>query len=103
MKRIQAGLKRAAHETAVYMTADLQNRAHEHGWDEDVASSIRVHYEDGKFKAKVSPEHSDRAFRHEYGDENNPPKATVRRYDNSSSAEEVYLLNLHKHVLGGLF
>lgn len=100
---MKAGLERAAHETAAYMTADLQNRAHEHGWDEDVANSIRVHYEDGKFKAKVAPEYSERAFKHEYGDENNPPKATVRKYDSSSSAEDAYMISLHKHVLKEFF
>lgn len=103
MKLLKEALEKAAHDTAAYVTADLRHTAREHGWDEDVVSTMHVsHGEDG-YKVNVPDHLKDKAFVHEFGDEKTAPTAAIRKYSNNHAvAAQVMLKNLEKHLGGKL-
>jgi len=93
---------KAAHSTAEFMTGELRRSALEHGWHPDVVANMHVNYDGEEFKVHVHPEYRDRAFVHEFGDENNRPTAVIRKYDNDGfNYSQVFHMHLSKH-LGGI-
>ena len=103
MKKLLEATRKATQDTAAYMTADIRNRALNDGWHPNVVSTLRVEHGDDGFQAKVNAEHSAAAFTHEFGDEDNRPSATVRKYANDSHASsQAFMASLNKHF-GGKF
>lgn len=82
MKKLLEATQKAKQDTAQYMTAQLRQHAIQNGWDADVANTLQVAHENGKFVAKVHPDYADRAFVHEYGTETVRPTATIRKFMN---------------------
>jgi hypothetical protein len=99
MKHIIDAIHSAAADTAEYITHDLRQTARKSGWGKDVVNNTHVHYGEKGFVAKVGGEHRDAAFVHEYGDEDHPPTAVLRRYANKSpNAEAAFIKNLQKKL-----
>lgn len=97
MKKLIEATQKAKQDTARYMTAQLRNHAIQNGWDADVADTLQVTHENGKFVAKVHPDYSDRAFVHEYGDENVKPTATIRKFMNDPKVvNDAFMVTLDK-------
>ena len=82
MKKLLEATQKAKQDTARYMTAQLRKQAVHSGWDPEVASTLHVAHEGGKFTAKVHPDYADRAFVHEYGNESVKPTAAIRKFMN---------------------
>jgi len=103
MRMFREALDKAAKDTASYVTADLRHSAREHGWSEDVVTNMHVRHEEDGYKVHVPDDLKDKAFVHEFGDENSPPTAAIRKYSNNHAvAAQVMLKNLEKHLGGRL-
>lgn len=103
MKKLLESVQKAKQDTAVYMTADVRNRALNDGWHPTVVSTLRVEHGKDGFQTKVNTEHADAAFKHEFGDEDNRPSATIRKYANDTHASsQAFMVSLGKHF-GGKF
>lgn len=103
MKKLLEATQKAKQDTAAYMTADVRTRALNDGWDPAVVANLRVEHGTDGFQAKVNAEHGEAAFKHEFGDEDNRPSATVRKYANDSHASaQAFMSSLNKHF-GGKF
>lgn len=103
MKRILEVKDKAAADTARFMQREIRRSAKEHGWDPSVVKNTFVKYEDNAFKVHVTPEYADKAFVHEFGDENNQPTAVIRKYNNNSGkAEKALLKSIYAHLGGKL-
>jgi hypothetical protein len=102
VKKLLEAADKAKQDTARYMTAQLRRQALHHGWDADVVSTLHVSHADGKFSAQVHPDHADRAFVHEYGNEHVRPTAVIRKFMNDpqhvNNAFIVTLNNRWKEV-----
>lgn len=101
MKHIIEALHRAAEDSAQAITADVQAHTRKAGWDEKVTKSTLVSYKDGKFSADIAGKHSDAGFVHEFGDEDHPPTAALRKYkDPSEAVHRAFAGHLEKHLEG---
>lgn len=99
MKQYIDALTNATHDAAKVLTYDLREAAIRDGWEPEVASGISLTYDGSKFVHSLGDLHKDRAFVHEYGDERQHPKATIRRYlNNGSYANEVIGKLVSKHL-----
>lgn len=80
------------------MTAQLRRQALHSGWDADVANTLHVSHVDDKFVVNIHPKHADRAFVHEYGDEDVKPTAAIRKFmNNPKNAEDAFMVTLNNH------
>lgn len=96
MKKLLEATQKAKQDTARYMTAQLRKQAAQSGWDPEVASTLNIAHEGGKFTAKVHPDHADRAFVHEYGDENVKPTAAIRKFMNDPKhVNDAFMVTLN--------
>ena len=101
VKHIIEALHRAAADSAKAVTSDVQSHIRKAGWDEKVIKNTAVTYKDGQFSAKVSGKHSDAGFVHEFGDENHPPTAALRKYKDPSAEVHAALAgHLENHLKG---
>lgn len=94
-----SALDKATVDTTLYLTAELRNRARKDGWDGDVANGLRVVNSDGNLHVKFPDEVADRAWFHEYGNIEQTPTATLRKFDNNPDAAGSFLAKrLGKHM-----
>lgn len=100
MKKLKAAVNRATEDAAVYMTAELRNNALEHGWHPEVVSSMSVVHNSGSYHVQIHPDYQDRAFVHEFGDENTPPTAAIRKYSSSNGQQKAFMTLFNKHYRG---
>ena len=97
MKKLLEASHKAKQDTAAYMTAQLRRQALHNGWDADVVSTLHVTHADGKFAAQVHPDHADRAFVHEYGNETVRPTATIRKFMNDpENVNSAFMVTLNR-------
>lgn len=102
ISRLKTAISQASNDTAQFMTRQVRHRALNDGWDKDVVANLHVVHENGKFSARVHPELADRAFVHEFGDENTRPNATLRKFSNDNKVtKSAFMANLNKRY-GGL-
>ena len=78
------------------LTAELINYALADGWDNDVASALKVTYQNKQYKFSVADGVKERALAYEYGDGTNPPKGTVRRFGNQNELAGLKFVALFK-------
>ena len=103
MKHILDAAKKAAGDTAHFIQRDIRRSALEHGWDPEVVKNTHVKWENNKFEVHVAPEHADKAFVHEYGSEDAPPTAVLRKYSNQpQAAGNAFLKSMYRHLGGKL-
>lgn len=101
MKHIIDAIHRAAGDTVASATHELRTSAINDGWDRKAVKAVKVDYVDGEFVSKLSGKHRDAAFVHEFGDEENPPKATIRKASRKTPmTERAFLTNLESHLKG---
>lgn len=86
MKRVIEKAEKSAHVAAAHMEADLRRSALEHGWHHEVANSLTVNYHEGQFKVHVPEQYADKAYVHEFGDQNTLPTGVIRKYNNRPDA-----------------
>jgi hypothetical protein len=103
VNNFSTALKKAAKDTAAYMTMDVRNSARSHGWASHEASALRVRYHDGEFHVHAEGDHAEDALTREFGTEEMRPTAVMRKYQNNpGNAEEVFMQRLNKHLGGQL-
>jgi hypothetical protein len=96
VKKLLEATQKATQDTARYMTSQLRSQAQQSGWDPEVASTLNVVHENGKFQAKIPSSHADRAFVHEYGNENIKPTAAIRKFmNNPKNVEDAFMVTLN--------
>jgi hypothetical protein len=100
MELKEAAIKAIEDATKV-ATHSFRKHALQHGWDSDVVAHTHVKYENGKFGVHTHPDYQDRAFVHEYGTENVPPTAAIRKFFNRSENTEMPLREALNHHAGG--
>ena len=92
---------KASKDAAQAATHSFRAHALAHGWDKDVVAHTHVAYEDGKFGVKIHSDYEDRAHVHEYGDENTPPTAAIRKFFNrSENTQEPFMAAVNKYAKG---
>jgi len=103
MKHIIAAVHHAAKSTESAVTSEAQSHVHAHGWSPEATNAVKAEYKDGEFSVAVKGKHRDAAFIHEFGDEEHPPTAALRKYSrNSPKAEQAFISNLETHLKGML-
>lgn len=101
MKDYLESLRKAAHDTAAYMTMDARKSALSHGWSKDEAKAIKVKFSEGKFDMKLTGKHATAAHIQEFGDEGKPPTAAARKYANTpGKSGEYFMQRFNKHIGG---
>jgi hypothetical protein len=97
VKKLLEASQKAKQDTARYMTGQLRKQALHNGWDADVVSTLHVTHADGKFSAQVHPDHADRAFVHEYGNERVRPTAVIRKFMNDPQhVNNAFMVTLNR-------
>lgn len=91
MYNLDKAHQRATTDTALFMTADLRERARSQGWSDKVARKLRVVHKDGEFSVRFPSSVGDQAWIHEYGDADNTPSATIRKYDTTPDTMSKFL------------
>lgn len=103
MQHIIDALHRAAEDATHAATKELRSSAANDGWSKDATKAVKVSYSEGEFVAKLTGKHRDAAFVHEFGDQDTPPKATIRKASrNTPAAEKALLSSLETHLKGVL-
>jgi hypothetical protein len=100
VKQLKAAVNKAKEDTAVYMTAELRRNALSSGWHPEVVANMSVVHDNGSYKVTVHPDYTDRAFVHEYGNENSSPTAVIRKYSNNNTHGKAFKTLLTKHYGG---
>lgn len=100
MKHVIDALDDAAAITASKLTAGIRRTAHESGWAPHIAESLSVVYKEGKFDVSVPEEHSDEAWKYEYGSQTRRPTAVIRKYQHSNAESKAFFSTLN-HIAGG--
>lgn len=101
MKHLIAALHAAAEATSKDITSDLHEHLRSSGWSETAIKSTKMTYENGEFTAKFSGKGKDAAFVHEFGDQNTPPTAAIRKYGKSTpKVTEAFLGHAAKSFKG---
>jgi hypothetical protein len=91
----------AVKSTEGTLTQQLRDSASKNGWHPEIVNGLRVAHDGEKYSVVVNPEHADRAFVHEYGDETNKPTAVIRKFsDDTANIHSVYLSHLNDHYRG---
>lgn len=94
-----SALDKATVDTTLFLTAELRNRARKDGWDNDVVNGLRVVNHEGDLHVKFPSEKADRAWKHEFGDADQTPTATLRKFDTTPDAAGTFLSKrLGKHM-----
>lgn len=89
----------ATHDSTKIMTAEVRQHALNQGWEPEVAAGLTISFNGDNIKYDLGDKHRDRAFVHEFGDENKQPKATVRRYLNDKgTAKQTFQQVLSAHL-----
>jgi hypothetical protein len=101
MEKLHKAYKRATTDATLFMTAELRSRARSEGWDEKVVNKLRVVKKDDTYSVKFPASVGDQAWIHEYGDPENTPTATIRKFDANPSATAKFLGERMMHHLGG--
>lgn len=78
-KELRKAYEEASKELAREMSRQLKSNALADGWTPEVASGLKVSYEEGVFETSHNPEHSTMVFDLEYGSEASSPKGTIRK------------------------
>jgi hypothetical protein len=91
--------EKSAKYTAEFMTKDVREIAHKHGWDKKSTNSLSVKYEKEAFNVVIDPKHERTVMDLEYGTETTYPTAVVRKYKSSTGkAEEMFIKSLEKEL-----
>jgi len=94
--------QQVADELALFMTADIRNRARGDGWDDGVVERLRVVKDGEKYSVTAPSSVGDAAWVSEFGDAEKLPTATVRRYDTSGGkVGEFYNTRMSRYLYGG--
>jgi hypothetical protein len=64
------------------------------GWEPEVASALGVVHDGNRFSITVDDQYANRAFIHEFGYQDNYPKATLRKFGNQDASAELTALQL---------
>lgn len=92
-------LNEAAQTSTKVMTSEVRRHAVKQGWEPEVANGISISVNGDHLSYDLGDEHKDRAFVHEFGDENKQPKATVRRYLNKLDDVKELFPKIYMHHL----
>ncbi len=68
--------------TAAHLTRTLRQRAHEAGWPSHVYGGITVHANEDGFRVHLADHIEEHAMDLEYGTQQSPPNAVLRRFGN---------------------
>lgn len=98
MKKLIEAVQKAKQDTARVMTAQLRQSALEHGWEPGIVGKIRVDHSGENFSVKVHSSVADKAFTHEYGNENVRPTAAARKLLNDPKHfDTAFMARLNHH------
>lgn len=97
MKQFSNAIAKARQDAARYLTGQARLHALQHGWDSDVVRNIHVINEGSKWTAQVTGEHADRAFVHEYGDQDTRPTAALHKFANDKTTTDQALYEILDH------
>jgi len=89
MDELSQALKSTLHQLVLQMSEQVKHQALNDGWEPDVASALGVEHDGNKFSITVDDQYAARAFVHEFGDQDNPPKATLRKFGNQNGSAEA--------------
>jgi hypothetical protein len=99
MDELTQALKLTLHQLVKQMSEQAKNQAINDGWELDIASSIDVRHEGNSLAFSVSDEYAEKAFIHEFGDQNNSPKATLRKFGNQNKSAEATALAIFDQIV----
>lgn len=101
MKLYLDAIHKATDDMAEHMSGQLRLAAIKDGWEPEVANGLSISVQNGEPHYSLGTTHKDRAFVHEFGNETQRPKATVRKFlNNSTDATAVFAASAIKHSKG---
>lgn len=98
MKTLKDAAKQAALDAAEFATSNLRGRALDSGWDMRASMGTEVTFNGSEFNVDIAPEHKASVFDLEYGTEDTPPTAVVRKFANSGAAEAAFVEMFYKNL-----
>ncbi len=98
MEILSRALQSAVRQVAAHATAQLRGNALQDGWDASTASGLEVAVVGQEAKVIVHDDFADKAFQHEFGNQNHRPKATVRKASSSSQFDNQLAVLLDKEL-----
>jgi hypothetical protein len=94
MDELKQALQSTLHQLVVQMSEQVKHHALSDGWEPEVASALNVTHDGNNFSISIDDQYADRAFIHEFGDQDNAPKATLRKFGNQNGSAEATALAL---------
>lgn len=91
MKSLEDAAKEAAQDAAAFATSNLRGRAVDHGLNVNAAMGTNVEFGDSGFNVSIIDEHKASVMDLEYGTEDTPPAAIIRKFENSGAAEAAFV------------
>ena len=86
---LKTAYSKLSEHTASQLTNQLRNHASENGWHPSVVANMHVTYDGSEYKVKIHPDYVDRAFVHEYGNENKKPTAAIRKFSEKANVKGI--------------
>lgn len=102
LEALQAAIHQASRDTGRFLSSQVRNHARKEGWPRHLANSLHVAYEDGGFAVKTHPSLEKETWEQEYGTQDRPPSAVIRKFSNRTSGAEKYLAARISERTGGL-
>jgi len=101
-KALEKAINQASRDTGRYMSALVRSHARKEGWPRHLANSLYVSYADQGFSVKSHPSLEEEVWKHEYGTQERPPSAVIRKFSNRADHAEEYLAGRLSEYTGGL-
>lgn len=100
MKALKNALDKSIKDLLRQMTEGAQAQAVADGWNPHVAETISVGYSGTDFSITVDEKFHQQAFDEEFGTQEQPPKASLRRFGNQNTAAEAAMVKLLEKYVG---
>ena len=82
------------------MTFDVRKKAKDNGWEEDVANSVKISFQNDKYQLSISNNFTEKALDLEYGTTKSRPTAAIRKFANDTSKIEGSIIKGLEQELG---
>ena len=80
------------------LTELLRSQAEQHGWTEELTKSVNIGYAGSILDVNIDPTVEEEVFKLEYGTEDVPPTATIRKMHNHPRAHQIVKKHLDTHL-----
>lgn len=98
MQEITNAFDMAMSAASEELTELLRSQAEQHGWTEELTKSVNIGYAGSILDVNIDPSAEGEVFKLEYGTEDVPPTATIRKMHNHPRAHQIVKKHLDTHL-----